>query len=117
MFNTRKQEFGDISNSNVIAINGDVTIDGERYNNILQTLIEIVRKDFESYSYAAIATAKEEIANYLKRIFEKLAKEHLTHLTEKFQKPDEANKEYSVSLAKLAEMKKRLESGYTSFWN
>ena len=32
-------------------------------------------------------------------------------------KKDEAEKEYSVSLAKLAEMKKRLESGYTSFWN
>ena len=30
---------------------------------------------------------------------------------------DEADKEYSVSLAKLAEMKKRLESGYTSFWS
>lgn len=25
--------------------------------------------------------------------------------------------EYSVSLAKLEEMKKRLDSGYTSFWN
>ena len=32
-------------------------------------------------------------------------------------KKDEADKEYSVSLAKLAEMKKRLESGYTSFWS
>ena len=32
-------------------------------------------------------------------------------------KKDEAAKEYSVSLAKLAEMKKRLESGYTSFWS
>ena len=32
-------------------------------------------------------------------------------------KKDEAEKEYSVSLAKLAEMKKRLESGYTSFWS
>ncbi len=32
-------------------------------------------------------------------------------------KKDEAEKEYSVSLAKLAEMKKRLESGYASFWN
>ena len=32
-------------------------------------------------------------------------------------KKDEAEKEFSVSLAKLAEMKKRLESGYTSFWS
>ena len=32
-------------------------------------------------------------------------------------KKDEADMEYSVSLAKLAEMKKRLESGYTSFWS
>jgi len=87
MLDFRKQEIGDISNSTVIAINGDVTINGEKFNNILQTLIEVVRKDFEYYSYAAIANAKEDIANYLKRIFEKLAKEHLTHLTEIFQKP------------------------------
>lgn len=32
-------------------------------------------------------------------------------------KKDEVGKEHSVSLAKLAEMKKRLESGYTSFWS
>ena len=32
-------------------------------------------------------------------------------------KKDETGKEYSVSLAKLAEMKKRLERGYTSFWS
>lgn len=32
-------------------------------------------------------------------------------------KKDEKDKVYSVSLAKLAEMKKRLESGYTSFWS
>lgn len=87
MLDIRKQDIGDITNSTVIAINGDVTIDGEKYNNILKSLIEVVRKDFESYSYTAIANAKEDIANYLKRIIEKLAKEHLTHLTEKFQKP------------------------------
>lgn len=32
-------------------------------------------------------------------------------------KKDDGEKEYSVSLAKLEEMKKRLESGYTSFWS
>ena len=32
-------------------------------------------------------------------------------------KKDEAEKEYSVSLAKLAEMKDRLKGGYTSFWS
>lgn len=32
-------------------------------------------------------------------------------------KKNETGKEYSVSLAKLAEMKKRLEGGYTSFWS
>lgn len=32
-------------------------------------------------------------------------------------KRDEKDKVYSVSLAKLTEMKKRLESGYTSFWS
>ena len=32
-------------------------------------------------------------------------------------KKDEANKEYSVSLAKLKEMQERLKSGYTSFWS
>ena len=31
-------------------------------------------------------------------------------------KKDEKDKVYSVSLAKIEEMKKRLESGYTSFW-
>lgn len=32
-------------------------------------------------------------------------------------KKDEKDKVYSVSLAKIEEMKKRLESGYTSFWS
>ena len=32
-------------------------------------------------------------------------------------KKDDGEKVYSVSLAKLEEMKKRLESGYTSFWS
>ena len=32
-------------------------------------------------------------------------------------KKDEAEKEYSVSLAKLKEMQDRLRSGYTSFWS
>lgn len=32
-------------------------------------------------------------------------------------KKDDGDKVYSVSLAKLAEMKKRLEGGYTSFWS
>ena len=32
-------------------------------------------------------------------------------------KKDEEGKTYSVSLAKLEEMKDRLKSGYTSFWS
>lgn len=32
-------------------------------------------------------------------------------------KKDDGEKVYSVSLAKLEEMKKRFESGYTSFWS
>ena len=32
-------------------------------------------------------------------------------------KKDDGEKVYSVSLAKLEEMKKRLEGGYTSFWS
>lgn len=87
MLDIRKQEIGEISNSTVIAINGDVTIDGEKFNNILQTLIEVVHKDFEHFTSIAIKNAKEDIANYLKQIFEKLAKENLVYLTEKFQKP------------------------------
>lgn len=87
MLDIRKQEIGDISNSTVIAINGDITINGEKYSNILQTLIEIVRKDFEQFSSIAISNAKEEITIFLKQIFEKLAKEGQIHLTEKFQKP------------------------------
>ena len=68
MLHIRKQEIGDISNSTVIAINGDVTIDGEKYNTLLQTLVEVVRKDFEQFSSIAISNAKEELSNFLKQI-------------------------------------------------
>ena len=87
MLHIRKQEIGDISNSTVIAINGDVTIDGEKYNTLLQTLVEVVRKDFEQFSSIAISNAKEELSNFLKQIFEKLARDGQIHLAEKFQKP------------------------------
>lgn len=87
MLDIRRQEIGNISNSTVIAINGDITIDGEKYNNILQTLIEVVHKDFEHFSSIAIKNAKDDIANYLNQIFEKLSQENLVYLTEKFQKP------------------------------
>jgi hypothetical protein len=87
MLDIRKQAIGDISNSNVVAINGDVTIDGKEYNDLLQTLIEIVRKDFESFSSVAINSTKEEITKYLKSIFENLVKDNSTQLTKKFQNP------------------------------
>lgn len=87
MLHIRKQEIGDISNSTVIAINGDVTIDGEKYNTLLQTLVEVVRKDFEQFSSIAISNAKEELSNFLKQIFKKLARDGQIHLAEKFQKP------------------------------
>ena len=47
------------------------------------------------------------IAEQLKVVLEK----------EYSSKKDDGEKVYSVSLAKLEEMKKRLESGYTSFWS
>lgn len=48
MLDIRKQEIGEIPNSTVIAINGDVTIDGEKFNNTLQNLREVVHKDLTS---------------------------------------------------------------------
>ncbi|MBR1558348.1 MAG: AAA family ATPase [Prevotella sp.] len=49
----------------------------------------------------------------------KVVAEGLNHVSgeEYTSKKDEDGKTYSVSLAKLEEMKDRLKSGYTSFWN
>ena len=59
-----------------------------------------------------------KIGTLLDRL-ETTIRERLKVISEKeySSKKDENGKVFSVSLAKLAEMKKRLESGYTSFWS
>ncbi|MBQ8657227.1 MAG: AAA family ATPase [Prevotella sp.] len=59
-----------------------------------------------------------KIGTLLDRL-ETTIRERLKAISEKeySSKKDENGKVFSVSLAKLAEMKKRLESGYTSFWS
>ena len=60
----------------------------------------------------------DKIGNLLNNL-QNVIKEQLKAISNKeySDKKDEGEKEYSVSLAKLAEMEKRLKSGYTSFWS
>jgi hypothetical protein len=60
----------------------------------------------------------DKIGNLLNNL-QNVIKEQLKAISNKeyCDKKDEGEKEYSVSLAKLAEMEKRLKSGYTSFWS
>ena len=53
------------------------------------------------------------------KLLDKLSAEQLKVVSEKeySSKKDDGEKVYSVSLAKLEEMMKRLEGGYTSFWS
>ena len=85
MINVRKQNIGNINDSKVIIINGDVTIDKLVYKDIKTTFIDILRTDFERYSAIAIEKAKFEVENCIKSILEKLQKEQQVHLTERFQ--------------------------------
>lgn len=59
-----------------------------------------------------------KIGNLLDRLSATIGEE-LKVVSEKeySAKEDDGGNAYSVSLAKLEEMKKRLESGYTSFWS
>ena len=60
----------------------------------------------------------DKIGNLLNNL-QNVIKEQLKAISnrEYSDKKDDGEKEYSVSLAKLAEMEKRLKSGYTSFWS
>ena len=60
----------------------------------------------------------DKIGNLLNNL-QNVIKEQLKAISNKeySDKKDDGEKEYSVSLAKLAEMEKRLKSGYTSFWS
>lgn len=60
----------------------------------------------------------DKIGNLLSSL-QNVIKEQLKVITNKeySDKKDDGEKEYSVSLAKLAEMEKLLKSGYTSFWS
>ncbi|MBF6597934.1 MAG: hypothetical protein ITF98_06875 [Fermentimonas sp.] len=87
MRDKRTLKFGDIVNSNAIIINGDVSIDGEVFNNVKNIFFEILRDDFLRYSGEAIIQAKIEINNLMLNVFERLVKEQLTQLTEKFKSP------------------------------
>ena len=60
----------------------------------------------------------DKIGNLLSNL-QNVIKEQLKVISNKeySDKKDDGEKEYSVSLAKLAEMEKRLKSGYTSFWS
>lgn len=87
MFNNHIQEIGNITNSNAIIINGNVTIDGKVYGEVKNIFIDILRKDFEKFSVQAIEQAKTELENFLETLFEKLAKEKLTSLVQSFKFP------------------------------
>lgn len=60
----------------------------------------------------------DKIGNLLENL-QNVIKEQLKEVSKKeySDKKSESEKEYSVSLAKLAEMENRLKSGYTSFWS
>ncbi len=85
--NKRIQNIGDINNSeNILVINGDLTIDGVHFTKIQTTLFEILRSDFEKYSYSAIEQAKLEVNNFIKDILENLHLSHKLYLLDNFQK-------------------------------
>ena len=87
MLDIRNQEIGNITNSAVFIANGDVRIDKVVYNDLKKTLVEIVKKDFEAFSLDAVEAAKLEIAEFLNKCYEGLAKEKLIPLVERFKKP------------------------------
>jgi hypothetical protein len=90
MRKNRKQYIGDIDNSNVIIINGDVFVDEKVYSDIKYLLTDILRKDFEKYSSESIEKAKSEIDKFLSALFDRLTKEQNEkheQLIERFSSP------------------------------
>jgi len=87
MFKSHKLHTGNITNSNLILINGDVNIDGEVYGEIKNISLDILRNDFEKFSTQAIAQVKTELEHFLETLFDKLEKEKLISLVENFKLP------------------------------
>lgn len=87
MSKNHKLQIGDVTDSNPIIINGNVTIDGKVYDEIKDIFLEILRNDFEKFSMQAAEQAKTELEKFLGTLFEKLVKEKLTSLVENFKLP------------------------------
>lgn len=87
MSEIHKLQIGDITDSNLFIINGNVAIDGKVYGEIKNIFLEILRNDFEKFSMQAAEQTKTELENFLETLFEKLAKEKLTSIVENFKLP------------------------------
>ena len=87
MSEIHKLQIGNITDSNLTIINGNVTIDGKVYDEIKDIFLEILRNDFEKFSMQAAEQAKTELEKFLGTLFEKLVKEKLTSLVENFKLP------------------------------
>lgn len=87
MSGIHKLQISDITDSNSIIINGDIIIDGKVYGEVKNFFLEILRNDFEKFSMQATEQAKTELENFLKTLFEKLAKEQLVSIVENFKFP------------------------------
>ena len=70
--NPRKQSIGDINNSNVIAVNGDVVINVTMVENIQESFLDTIRKDTEMFSLKAIEAAKDKVKTFATLILAEL---------------------------------------------
>jgi len=82
----------------------------------------VIARALDEITSMKILSRIEGDATKIDKLLDKLSatiSEQLKVISEKeySAKKDDGEKVYSVSLAKLEEMKKRLESGYTSFWS
>lgn len=82
----------------------------------------VIARALDEITSMKILSRIEGNATKIDKLLDKLSatiSEQLKVISEKeySAKKDDGEKVYSVSLAKLEEMKKRLESGYTSFWS
>lgn len=84
-FAPRLQKIGNVSNSNVIAINGDVIIDGTVFNDVQNSLLETIKQDIMYYSQSAIEAIKEEIKAFSTSIITEICRTHTKeYLVSKF---------------------------------
>ena len=82
----------------------------------------VIARAFDEITSMKILSRIEGDETKIGKLLDKLSTtigEQLKVVSEKeySAKKDDGEKVYSVSLAKLEEMKNRLESGYTSFWS